>query len=474
MSFFEVKSSDEKLIENKKKKTKVVVTNEYASNFFEGENIEWDFDSKKREFIDHMNFLKEMDVQESTLYKKWKQVRSLNNTKDIVNTGIVKNSLWLPSDILDEQKTIQEIKNIRPVLQFVEVGTSEFEEWNYLRHMVHSAESTVGVGRVVRITIRDENTGGVIGIAALGSDVIRIGVRDEYIGWTEENKFNDGKLRNTAICTTIVPTQPLGFNFLGGKLIASLLCTSPVQEVWYDSFGDRLVGLTTTSLYGSHSMYQRIPFWKELGKTKGKIHIKPDDEHYLEWLNWLKINHPEEFERCLYPKVGKIERHNGMYQWIYNNDTLDRDSNYDVLVKRVTGKGMSVHSDNRVFDPMCLIGLPPSGPKQNVLARIFSHLKMKQSDYQHGYERGTYFASLYENTREFLRNEISEDLLIPSSKLENDTQSVMDWWVPKAIRRYQNLKASSRIKPSTLYYRDLIQMDNWEDVKTYYLSDVGR
>ena len=52
----------------------------------------------------------------------------------------------------------------------------------------------------------------------------------------------------------------------------------------------KLVGMTTTSLYGGHSMYQRIPFWKELGKTTGRILLKPDDDHFEKWSNWLKEN----------------------------------------------------------------------------------------------------------------------------------------------------------------------------------------
>ena len=49
-----------------------------------------------------------------------------------------------------------------------------------------------------------------------------MGVRDNYIGWNKENKFKEGKLNHTTIASTIVCTQPLGYNFLGGKLVAMM------------------------------------------------------------------------------------------------------------------------------------------------------------------------------------------------------------------------------------------------------------
>ena len=99
---------------------------------------------------------------------------------------------------------------------------------------------------------------------------------------------------------------------------------------------------------------------------------------------------------------------------------------------------------------------------------------MKSSDYVHGFKRGVYFAPFYENAREYLRSEIEESELVGSRKLENDVDDVMDWWKPKAIRRYTNLFEQDRIRPEHLYYRDMIQMRTWEEVQQKYMSQVGR
>jgi len=134
----------------------------------------------------------------------------------------------------------------------------------------------------------------------------------------------------------------------------------------------------------------------------------------------------------------------------------------------------SFHDNNVVHDLRGKLVHPPSGPKQNVINRIYKHLGLKASEYVHGFKRGVYFASFYENTREYLRGEIVESELVDSKKLENDIDGVMDWWKPKAIRRYTNLLEQNRIKSEHLYYRDMIQMRSWDEVQQKYMSQVGR
>jgi len=252
-------------------------------------------------------------------------------------------------------------------------------------------------------------------LISLGSDVTSIKVRDDYIGWKKENKFEQHKLNHTAIASTIVCVQPLGFNMLGGKLIAALSTCSDVRNQWKNDYDDMLVGLTTTSLYGAHSQYNGIPHWKTLGESAGKIMIKPDDSVYLVWNKWLKENHPEEHE------------------------------------KAVTA----------------------TGPKQNVINRIFRHLGIKGKEYEHGFKRGVYFANMYENGLEFLRGEIDDSELVMKKKFGNDYEYIVNWWKKKAIKRYTKLFEEKRIKPEVLFYGDVVDM-SWEETKEKYLGEVGR
>lgn len=446
-----------------------------AQLFFEDAEEEFDFERDKRRLIQHMEELKSQSVEESTLYKKWEELRAMNNTRDIVKTGILKNLLWRPTDIYNREQTIQEINDLRPKIVICEDGSEMYDTWNYLRKLCTSFELSTGIGRLIKILIFDETTNKVIGVCSLASDVIAIAVRDQWIGWTKENKFEGGKLKNTAIGSTIVSTQPLGYNFLGGKLIASLLCTEDVRNAWENKFGDKLVGITTTSLYGGHSMYQRIPFWKELGKTAGRILLKPDDEFYEKWNHWLQDHHHAEYQRAVFGKAGVVvQRSEGRWEWVYKDEVMETASSRSDMEIKLHLRKFAVQDDNVVLDLRGELELPPSGPKQNVLNRVYRHLNMKMGDYFHGFKRGVYFAPIYENTREYLREEVGEDDLVLSSKLDNDVEDVLDWWREKAIRRYEKLLDDDRIKPEHLYYRDMITIPTWEQVKEKYLREVGR
>ena len=150
----------------------------------------------------------------------------------------------------------------------------------------------------------------------MGSDVTSLGVRDKFIGWTKDNKFKDGKLNYTSIGTTICCVQPLGVNFLGGKLVAAMVTSSVVRDTWKKLYGQTLVGAATTSLYGIHSMYNGIPHWIGLGESTGRIGLKPDDEYYDKWHDWIKKNRADEYEKKIKSKGGKSGPVTGIKQRI--------------------------------------------------------------------------------------------------------------------------------------------------------------
>ena len=385
-------------------------------NFF-GE-AEFNYELEKKKFIDNMDFLKDMSVEESTLWKKWEEFNKdpqfFMDRADTIDR--LEKTIWQPTDIFNKELTIQEINSISPIVEPVEQGNAKAnEDWILTRRLIHSMEFTPNPGRNLKFYVKDKSTNKVLGLICLGSDVTSLGVRDELIGWTKENKFQDGKLNHTAIGTTICCVQPLGFNMLGGKLIAALTTCSDVRNQWKKDYGDTLVGVTTTSLYGAHSQYNGIPHWKTLGESAGKIMIKPDDSVYLVWNKWLKENHPEEHHKAV----------------------------------------------------------TTTGPKQNVINRVFRHLGIKGKDYEHGFKRGVFFANMYENGLNYLRNEIKDEDLVMKQKYVLDYDRINSWWKPKAIRRYTTLFNDNRIKPETLFYGDVVGM-TWEECKNKYLGEVGR
>ena len=373
---------------------------------------DFDFELNKQKFIDNMDMLKTMSVQEQTLYKKWQEFNKSDKLRSKADKlDQVQQQMWTPTDLSDKEKTIQEIQDLEPIVEH----TTDNETWTLLRQGISSMEFVANPGRNQKYFVKDKKTNKYLGVICMGSDVVSIKVRDAFLGWTKENKLDDAKLQHTAIGTSIIATQPLGYNFLGGKLVSALVTCSTIRNKWKEAYDQTLAGITTTALYGVHSQYNGIPHWKTLGETAGQINLKPDDSIYLVWNQWLKENHPEEHHKAV-------------------NAT---------------------------------------GPKNNVINRIFKHLGMKAKDYQHGFKRGVYYADLYENGKEFFRSNIDEKDLIMKEKYQLDYDRIINWWKPKAIRRYEKLHSENRLKPEQLFYSDIMDM-SWEETKEKYLGEVGR
>jgi hypothetical protein len=391
----------------------------------------FDFESEKSKLIENMDYLMTMSVQEQTLYKKWVELQEPTMLEAKSQIASYYDTQWKPTNINDKELTIKEIESLDPYVEIVE-DPKESTKWAAVRRMIHTMDFTANPGRNVKINVKDRVSGKLLGQISLASDVTAMGVRDNFIGWTKDNKFVDGKLNNTTIASTIVCTQPLGYNFLGGKLIAMMTTTPEVRAYWKEKYKNVLIAVGTTSLYGIHSQYNGIPLFKTLGESAGKISLKPDDKFYDPWHQWIKEHHAE---------------------WYSENITEERARN---------GANMGYERNG-----------PVSGIKQKILGKIFKECSIKATEYHHGFKRGVYFAMMYENGNEFLRNEITEEQLVLKDKFKQGNEYIQKWWKKHAISRYTKLHDEGRIKPEHLYYIDAIGI-SWEEMKAKYLSEVGR
>ena len=361
-------------------------------------------EKKRDEMVSNLEFLKTLDSREILMYNKVDEVQNLNISKT-TKDAVYKN-LWKPTDIYNQNQTIEEIQSIKPILK----PTSSTDEFNSIRVLTHSLYWKQNVGRNLKYIIEDEVSGMYLGLITIASDVVSIQSRDDKIGWNSDNKFKQKKINNSAIASTIVPTQPLGYNFLGTKLIASLCTSKQIRDDWEEMYGDKLVGITTTSLFGSKSSYNGIKWWKKMGTTSGKMLLPPNENHYKFWHNWLKENY----------------------------------SGYQSLIR--------TENDTIV-----------SGPKQKILNKIFQLLGISPSNYYHENNRGVYYSPLYSNTYEFLRGEIGEEELEPHPNGVGDYEQIMDWWITRAINRYKKLFEEDRIDVEPIWYDEI----NIDDVKEW-------
>lgn len=344
-----------------------------------------EYKDKRDELIDNLKKIKSLDEQEVVRYRKLKEIQSMKYDKKLAKK--LKGEIFQFSSRTNKQQTIKEIESIEPIL-----STPTTEEFNIIRTFISSFEYVAPLGRVLKYVVRNKSDNKILGLLTLSSDVVQITPREDYIGWTEDDKWKKKKMGNICIANTIVATQPFGFNALGGKLIAGLIALPQIREDWKKKYKDELVGITTTSLYGGFSMYNSHLLFKKIGKTYGSLLLKPDDEHWKYWTSWLK-------------KVDKKK--------------------YDDLMAK-------------------------SSPKQKLMSYIYSRLNVDTSEFMIEQPKGVYFMELYHNTKEFLRDEIHAKDLEPNMKY---TQ-LMDWWKKKAVKRYLDLHKKKAVSNQTLWYEN--------------------
>ena len=350
--------------------------------------------------------MKKMSVREYLTYRKWEQL-NLNplSAPELLRLSMLKKSLWYPDDPDDYLK-------LQPDLVFAD-NKADIETWVMLRNFIHAQVHNNNIGRSIKAFVIDRNTKKYLGIIALHSDFISLKPREKHIGWTVDHKIKHKRLNFTAIGSTICPTQPLGFNYTGGKLMAFFTCCDKIVNKWNQKYNKQaLVGITTTSLFGRPSQYTRLKYWKDCGDTKGKIPLEPSENIYIAMREWMKKMYPEE-----YRKITHVELHK----------------------KNITTR-----------------------PKGRIIAFVLAKMQIKPPE--NNAPRGVYFCSLYKETKEFLRME----------KLKIKAEPAFDNRLPVLFDLWKNRYAKNRIKNTKdrigehLFYDDMIG-SSWKDTRKKYI-----
>jgi len=198
--------------------------------------------------------------------------------------------------------TLEDLKKIK--LKLITVNDSGlFDIWNYYKHSVSSLKLTENshlVGRQLYILVSDEITDKYLGILSLSSDYLYLEDRDDFIGWTKQNKIEQSKLNYIMNISTCVPLQPFGFNFTGGKLLTKLVFSEEVQTIFREKYKTPLLAITTTSLYGKSIQYDRLKEIKLIGYTKGNSVYKYPTDFIKECKKYLFDYYNINLNRKLY------------------------------------------------------------------------------------------------------------------------------------------------------------------------------
>lgn len=196
-----------------------------------------------------------------------------------------------------------DIQKIAPRIRPIET-VQDRGLFNYAS-LTWSVPVSKGFGRRTYFLIEDQQNGKLIGIFALGDPVYNLSVRDNEIGWTQEQKAK--RLYNVFdafVCGAIDPYRQL----LGGKLVAMLTTSDEVIELLRQKYDgkrtqiseeikdSRPALITVTSALGRSSVYNRLRYkerylLKSHGYTKGFGHFHFSPTLYADLLEVAK-EHP--------------------------------------------------------------------------------------------------------------------------------------------------------------------------------------
>jgi hypothetical protein len=277
----------------------------------------------------------------------------------------------------------------------------------------HNNESNIP-GRELRWMIFEKKTQTCLGFIRFGSPTINSKPRNIWLGQSPNlSIFN----RHAAMGFVIVPSQPFGYNYLGGKLLALLCCSHYARETLNEVFEKNIALFETTSLYGSTtdaSQYDGLkPFMRYKGLTESKF---------------LPLLHDEAFHRL----------HDRFTVWNNNQPLTDKKASSKKM-KRQT-KMISITRNS-----LKEYGMGEKLEQFNSV--ITTALSLTQ-------KKRTYFCEYgYSNVKEVILGE-QEELVRGPNWDKFHLENIIAWWKKKSTKRYEKLKAEGRFRNKVELWTD--------------------
>jgi len=146
-------------------------------------------------------------------------------------------------------------------------------------------------GRTIKWIVTENSTNKVVGVVRFGSPTINSKPRNDYFGEVLPlSKIN----HEFVMGFNIVPVQPFGYNYLGGKLLALLASSNELKRQFNSKYGTNLQYFETTSLYGTTkgvSMYDGLkPYIRHIGDTESNFLPLFHDDYFREMFWWFNNN----------------------------------------------------------------------------------------------------------------------------------------------------------------------------------------
>jgi len=266
----------------------------------------------------------------------------------------------------------------------------------------HNNEDNIP-GRELRMMIYENITRKVVGFIRFQSPLINSKPRNDWLGNVPElTRFN----RHAIMGFIIVPTQPFGFNYLGGKLLALLCCSHEAREQLNSKYGSDICLFETTSLYGTTKSSSQYDGLKPYLRYKG-----------LTMSDFTPLLHDDVFK--------------GLNKWFIarNNDKL--------LVKEDA-------SSRKLKTQQKMISIIKKSSSSQKAAEFQTAIVNAKNLTE---KKRVYFSDYgFANSREVIRGDTD---ILEKNPINFDKfyqENLIKWWKNKASKRYESLKSNGSLR----------------------------
>ena len=260
-------------------------------------------------------------------------------------------------------------------------------------------------GKTLKLVVKETNTNTIVGFIRYGSPLINSKPRNDFLGGIPDlDIFN----KRAIMGFNIVPVQPFGYNYLGGKLLAAICCSHASRRMLNQKYDTEFCLFETTSLYGNikgASMYDGMrPYLRYKGDTESKFLLTLGEEIYPEMKDWF------------------TEKNGG--EELLRQGISSRKLKMQTKMVGIIKTSLKEH-DNKAFE-------------------LFSKEIAKASDVttQKRFYMSTYG---YENARDVLLGKTN--ILTKSENYDRfELENIVTWWKKLATKRYNNIISDGRIR----------------------------
>ena len=288
-----------------------------------------------------------------------------------------------------------------------------------LLEMTASFSPDENPGKNSKYIIKETNTDKVVGFLRFGSPVINAKPRNDWL--RDAGGLQDvGMLSSTTTPSLetwnnrvimgfiIVPTQPFGYNYLGGKLMAAICCSSNIRRMLNKKYDTEFCLFETTSLYGNikgGSMYDGMrPYLRYKGDTQSKFLLTLGEEIYPELRDWF------------------TEKNDG--EELIHKGASSRKLKMQTKMVNIIKSSLAKH-DKTAYDLFT--------NKMQIATEVTTQKRFYMSEYG------------FSNVRNVLMGK--DNKLIKADNYDRfELENIIEWWKKNATKRYNNIVADGRLR----------------------------